>query len=349
MKRRLLALTLSLAFTGIAFAAPPVRVAAVPEGGRVADAEVDASGAIHLVWVKGGDVWYAKSTSAGRAFTTPLRVNSEPNTAHPPGMFRGPDIALGAKGRVHVIWYTNGFQRQRPKDEWGVYYSHLDPAGTAFASARNLNHLPGDGYSLAADGRGNVAVLAMAGKLGVLISGDDGETFAPSREIADADPCECCATRSVFAADGTFFAAYRDKEANIRDMFLIGGSDFKRTRLSTVAWPINGCPMTGNSLAKAGAGLIAAWETNGAITFARLDSHGAPGASVEVAPRGKYPIALATADGAVCVSWKEASVLKWRLFDRANKPLGEPGSAPAPAGDRFAGAVTREGEFVLFP
>jgi hypothetical protein len=338
-----------------AVAAPEVRVVEIPGGGGVPDAETGADGTIHLVWVKADDVWYAKSADDGRTFSEPLRVNSEPGTAHPPNMFRGPDVAVGRDGMVHVIWYNNAFQRKRPKEEWGVNYARLETKTSAFTPTRNLNHLPSDGFSLAANERGQVAVIYMTGKVNLLTSRDDGETFAAPREIAEADPCECCASRAVFGASGSLFMFYRDKAENVRDMFVITDAptakDFTRNRLSTKPWQIAGCPMTGESLTRAGNGFVAAWETKGQVSFARLDASGKVSGTpeIEVAPRGKFPIALENGASTVCVSWKEGTQLRWRLFDRDNRPLGELGSAPAPSGDRHAGVVTRAGDFVLFP
>jgi len=136
-------------------AAERVQVIPAPGNGQVPDAEVDRDGAIHLAYVSRNDAWYVKSTDAGKTFTAPIRINSEPGTVHPPNMYRGPDIAVGKKGRVHVIWYISAYQRKLPKDQWGVFYSYLDPGKTEFAPSQNLNHKPSDNYSLAADEKGN--------------------------------------------------------------------------------------------------------------------------------------------------------------------------------------------------
>jgi hypothetical protein len=173
-------------------AAKSIRLVHTPNGGEVPDTEVDANGAIHVAFVKGEDAYYAKSDDGGKSFSKPLRINSVPGTVHPANMFRGPDLALGQNGRVHVIWYVNAYQRKRPHDEWGVFYSHLDPGQPAFAQELNLNHKPSDNYSLAADDRGHVAVVWMAGKLFLTESLDSGASFR-TRDISIADTCECCA------------------------------------------------------------------------------------------------------------------------------------------------------------
>src|SRR5437899_1684994 len=136
----LLALLVALCAAG----AERVQLVATPGGGQVPDAEVGPDGAIHVAYVFRDDAWYVKSTDAGKTFTAPLRINSEPGTVHPPNMYRGPDIALGKNGRVHVIWYISAYQRKLPKDQWGVFYSYLDPGKSEFAPSRNLNHKPSD-------------------------------------------------------------------------------------------------------------------------------------------------------------------------------------------------------------
>src|SRR5216117_1039701 len=118
---------LALFNASCASAAERVQVLATPGNGQVPDAEVGPDGTIHVAYVSRDDAWYVKSTDAGKTFSAPIRINSDPGTVHPPNMYRGPDIAIGKNGRVHVIWYISAYQRKLPKDEWGVFYSYLDP------------------------------------------------------------------------------------------------------------------------------------------------------------------------------------------------------------------------------
>jgi hypothetical protein len=269
-------------------------------------------------------------------------------------MYRGPDLALGKRGQVHVIWYSNAPQRDSPKNQSFVFYSHLNPERTAFVSARNLNQRTSDDFSLAADGDGNVAVFWIADdRLLVNLSADGGETFSRPAEVPGAETCECCATRAFFSR-GTLYAAYRDKAGNLRDMYLVsrlaGQTAFRREKISVSPWQINGCPMTGTYLTAGKSGPVMAWETKGRVFFARLDRTGRNSAQTETeasGKRGKWPIVLAAPDGTVLVSWKTAHAIEWRLFDGNDKPLGEPGRSPSTNSHRHAGVVTKEGDFLL--
>jgi hypothetical protein len=329
--------------------ADPVRVVHTPNGGEVPDAEVETNGAIHIAFVKGEDAFYAKSDDGGKSFSQPLRINSQPSTVHPASMFRGPDLALGQNGRVHVIWYVNAYQRKLPQNEWGVFYSHLDPGQTTFAHEMNLNHKPSDNYSLAADHRGHVAVVWMAGKLFVTESSDNGASFR-TQDISIADPCECCASRALFSKAGVLMISYRDKAENVRDMHLItrlgGNETFQKRRLSSTPWPINACPMTGTFLATQAAHTVAAWETKGDVFYARIGADDKTPNEIKVA-RGKWPIALSSPDGTVLVSWKTGSTLSWQKFDLNGRAESLVESTPSLSVNRQAGVVSKDGTFVL--
>ena len=336
-----------------ASSAERVRVVSTPGGGQVPDAEIDQLGTVHVAYVSGQDAYYARSGDSGQTFSAPLRINSEPGSVHPPNMYRGPDLAIGAAGRVHIIWYANAYQRKLPQDQWGVFYSKVDPAQPAFAASQNLNHKPSDNYSLAADGKGNVAVVWMAGKVFVNRSRDNGDTFGEAEPIQAADPCECCASRAFLTKDATLCIAYREKANNLRDMHLLTRSDnqttFARQRISSTPWPVNACPMTGTFLSGAKNGLVMAWETKGQVFYSRVDSTRdlLPPTEIKAASRGKWPLALAAPDGSVLVSWKDGSNLFWQLHDAADKPQGKLTSRPSRNSHRQAGVVTADGNFVL--
>jgi hypothetical protein len=328
-------------------------VVPVPNRGLTPDAEIEPAGVIHLAYTLSNDVFYVRSPDDGASFSAPLRVNSEPNSSHS-GMFRGPDLVLGKEGRPHVIWYSNGYQRKLPKDQWGVLFSYLNDGGTAFVPVRNLNRKPSDNYSVAANDEGRVAVFWMADGLFLQESKDNGVTFGEPRKIALADTCECCASRARFLPDGTLLCAYRDKQNNARDMFLLAqrrsSDEFTREKLSVTPWQVNACPMTGTFISSSKGGAVAAWETKGQVYFARCDSAGRKTAAPEVAlgTRGKFPIALAAPDGTLLVSWKRVNAVEWQFFDSADRPIGAVQSAPGSNPHRHAAVVTKNGEFRIF-
>jgi hypothetical protein len=327
MRHLLCNLALLFLFAVAGAAAPAVRVLQTPNDGAVPDAAVGPDGQIHITYVSGEDVFYVVSKDDGKTLTKPIRVNSEAGTAHPANMFRGPDVAVGKNGRIHVIWYVNAYQRKLPQDQWGVFYAHLDPSQKAFTKAVNLNHKPSDNYSLAADKDGNVAVVWMAGKLFVNFSNDNGVTFSAPEAISVADPCECCASRANYASNGALLIDYRDKASNIRDMHLLvrapGSGEFLKEKISVTPWEVAGCPMTGTYLTSGKRDELVAWETKGRVLYARLDATGKrKTGEIEVAERGKWPVALAGSDGSVLISWKNESALHWQLFDASDAGWG---------------------------
>src|SRR3954465_5839127 len=190
-----------IATTAPAAPAPSVRISTVrvPDGGIQPQAVTDADGRIHRVYFKGepaaGDLFYVRSDNAGRTFTPPLRVNSQPGAAIAIGTVRGAQVAVGRNGRIHVAWMgakpeTSGTIKANP-----MLYTRLSPDGKSFEPQRNLigSH-PGldGGGSVAADGEGNVFIAWHAPRSGkpegedarqvfLTRSTDDGETFEPER------------------------------------------------------------------------------------------------------------------------------------------------------------------------
>src|SRR5437870_960921 len=95
-----------------AHAAERVQVVPTPNNGAVPDAEMAQDGVIHVAYVTGENAFYVASADNGKTFSAPLRINSQPDRVHPANLFRGPDLALGKDGQVHVVWYSNAFQRK---------------------------------------------------------------------------------------------------------------------------------------------------------------------------------------------------------------------------------------------
>ena len=332
-----------------------VTTVAAPGGGHPIVARCDSKGTIHLVCNSPSGPQYSQSTDGGKTFSRPLAIVD--STAKKPGLeFDIWDMVVSQGGRVHVAMGTNAWKLKLPQEEWGYQYAHLDPGAAAFSPVKNITRHPGEGYSLAADEKGNVTASWMAGKLYANISHDNGETFSPTAEIdSKFDPCNCCTTSSAYAADGRLAILYREETNNERDMYLIlwdqAASHTWRTRISTTLWNINACPMSYYTIRPTTDGFVAVWPTKGQIYFGKIDAKGnllPPGEIKVPGTTGMRTgmITLADPAGNTLVAWKKNSELSWQLFDAQGRESGSLGTAKS-HGSGAAGVVTKEGRFVL--
>lgn len=363
LRTRCGALPALCAFVGMAFAGlasestSRVKVVEIPGVSKAVKAQRSADGTIHLVFDEGAGPKYLKSRDNGRTFGAPIPVVDA--AAQKPGLkYSAWDLAVGQDGRVHVAMGNNAWKLKLPQDEWSLYYATLAPGAQAFSPVRNLNRKPSEGFSLAADERGDVSACFLSGKLFGMFSHDQGATFTASAELNPAwDPCNCCTTASTYGRDGKLAVLYREETDNERDIFVVlwderAGSQPVRRRVSSTPWKINACPMTYFTIAPTDKGYVTAWPTKGQIYFARLDEAGAvlpPGEIKTPGTSGMRTglLALSAPDGAVLVAWKNKDVLGWQLYDTNGQPQGAPCSGNSP-GNGAAGVVLPDGTFVLF-
>ncbi len=332
-----------------------VMVQAAP-GGKPVAARCDAQGAIHLVCNSPDGPRYLKSADGGKTFSEPISLIDQ--ESRKPGLeFDVWDLAVSSGGIVHVAIGTNAWKLKLPPEDWGFYYARLDRGAASFAPLVNINHKPSEGFSLAADEKGNVAACWLADKLYVNVSHDNGASFGPTVEIdASFNPCNCCTTSSTYTADGRLAILYREETNDERDMFLVisdeGRGEARRTKISRTLWKTDSCPMTYYCVSATTQGFVAAWPTQGRIYFARLDNMGAVLPPGEIKTPGQSGmrtglVALSDRDGNTLVAWKKDGTLGWQLYDKRGRPKGNAGSAPSP-GSGAAGVVTNDGRFVLF-
>jgi len=335
-----------------------VNVIRVPGEAKMVKAQLGTDDTIHLLLDAEDGPRYVKSTDAGVTFSAPMTIVDA--ASKKPGLkFQGEDLAVGKDGRVHVAMSNNAWKLKLPEEEWGFYYASLAPVARAFSPVRNVNRKPSEGFSLAADERGNVSACFLSGKLFTMVSHDNEKTFSKFAEPNPAfNPCDCCTTAAAYGADGKLALLYREETDNERDMFVVlsdqrGESKPAQTLGSGTPWKLNGCPMTYFTITRAGEGYVAAWPTKGQVYFARLDNAGAvlpPGEIKSPGTSGMRNglVALSARDGATLVAWKNKDVLGWQLYDAKAQPQGEPGSVSS-LGGGAAGAVLPDGNFVLFP
>ena len=333
-----------------------VVVRAAPHGAQPIVARSGAEGAIHLVCESDQGPIYLKSTDGGRTFgkATPIVDRA----ARKPGLqFTVWDLAVSPAGHVHVALGTNAWKLKLPKEEWGFFYARLDPDAEAFTPVTNINRKPSEGFSLAADERGNVTACWLADKLYANVSHDGGESFGETQEIDPAfNPCNCCTTACCYGPGGKLAVLYREETDNNRDMYLVlwdqEQNQSSRTRVGRESWNTDSCPMTYYSIAAVADGYVAAWPTRGEIYFARLGADGAMRADEETKTPGKCGmrtgvLALGDSEGNTLVAWKHEGQLGWQLYDERGRPKGRPGAAKS-AGNGAAGVLSKEGQFILF-
>jgi hypothetical protein len=329
----------------------------IPGDAKVSKAQIDRSGTIHLLLNTEDGPKYVKSTNAGVTFSSSIELVD--TASKKPGLeFQGEDLAVGGDGRVHVAMSNNAWKLKLPQEEWGFYYASLVPGAKAFSPVRNINRKPSEGFSLAADDRGNVSASFLSGKLFTMVSYDNGETFTAYAEPNPGwNPCDCCTTATTYGADGKLALLYREETNNDRDMYLVLSDASRkikpsRTRVSGESWKLAGCPMTYYTVTRAPNGYVAAWPTKGEIYFARLDHNGAilpPGEIKTPGSNGMRTgvLALSAQDSATLIAWKKNEVLGWQLYDSKGRPDGNSNSAPSP-GNGAAGVALPNGKFILF-
>jgi hypothetical protein len=332
-----------------------VNLVRVPNGGEAVDAKVSSDGMIHLLYQLQDIPYYVKSSDNGASFSAPIPVVAS-EARKPDLVFAGSSLAIGKGGAVYVVMMTNNWKTKLPGVPEGFVYSNLPPGTKAFQPIRSLNNKPSEGFSVAADEKGNVAATWLSGKLYANTSHDSGKTFTGNAEINPTyDPCDCCTTRAAYAPDGSLAVLYREETRNQRDMYLvIIGKDGRerRTRVSETSWSLNGCPMTYYALSATRDGYIAAWPTKGEIYFTRLDKAGNRMAPGEIKTPGHSGMrtgvtALSAPDGKTLIAWKHQDELGWQAYDEKGHADGAPGSVKS-AGKGTAGIVDRNGRFILF-
>lgn len=335
----------------------------VPEGGIQPQVVQARDGVTHMIYLSGdassSDIWYTKSRD-GQTFAPPIKVNSTPGAAIAAGTIRGPHIAVGRGGRVHVAWMGSS-KTSKPTP---MLYTRLDAGGKAFEKERNVITnawgLDGGG-SVAADDKGNVWVAWHAPgkddphdeahrKVWVAASKDDGATFA-AEHAAWSEPtgsCACCGMRAA-ASDGVLRVLYRGaREMMHRDMYLLesrdGGKTFAGRKVDE--WNVGQCVMSSAVLN----GGLAGWET-------REQVHVSAGDKVLTPPgeaKRKHPVAVRNVKGETLVAWvegtgwKKGGALAWQVFSKEGTPTGENGRAEGvPMWSLAAALVRPDGSFSL--
>ena len=236
LPRLILALCL---LSAMAHAAELVAIVRVPNGGIKPSLALDAAGVVHLAYFagdpKGGDAFYVTSRDWGVAWSAPVRVNSQAGSVLGVSSIRGPRLALGRGGRVHVLWNGSSVAKPRaplnpaqpadsPHNGTPLLYTRLDDTHRAFEPQRNVMSrtcaLDG-GSDIAADSEGRVFAVwhaMLPGAKGeaeraiwVARSDDDGATFAEEKNALPqpTGACACCSVAAAVDETGALAILFR--------------------------------------------------------------------------------------------------------------------------------------------
>jgi hypothetical protein len=278
--------------------AASMKLARVPEGGLQPQIAVAADRTVHLIYLTGkpnaAEVNYVRSTDGGATWSSPVRVSNADAPAIATGTIRGPHVAVGGNGTVHVAWMAS------PK---AFMYARLAKDADKFDTPRNVvtQHpgLDGGGSVAAADdGRDYLAWHAPADKpdgdedsrrVYLIASTDDGHTFSSERAIFDrpTGACGCCGMR-LFARGKHVWCIYRGAaDSTHRGLFLLASHDHGETFAGAELAPmtLGVCLMSTANFAPVGrSDALVAWETLGQVSFGRVTPDG-----VRVHPKTDAP------------------------------------------------------------
>jgi hypothetical protein len=374
--KQLLAGLLFASLSGVALTAA-ISVERLPDSG-VQPQTISTGDATHLIYLTGdpkaADIVYRSRTGQAE-WSAPLRVNNQPGSAIAIGTIRGPQMALGRNGRVHVVW--NGSSIAEPKPAHGgspMLYARLTDDGKSFTAQRNLmtaTHELDGGGSVAADAQGNVLVFWHASPAGIsgetnravylARSTDEGGTFTAERAVSPvgSGACGCCGLTALANARGEAFVLFRTARTLMqRDMALLastgGGENFKEVLADT--WLVGACPMSSAGLASAGDQTWAAWETNGRIQLARFANGAWTTKLPAVGPLqgAKHPRVAINSRGEALVVWTEGTgwqkggALAWQMFDANGQPAAGQGRRDGvPAWSHATVYARPDGGFVI--
>ncbi|MCP4490286.1 MAG: exo-alpha-sialidase [Gammaproteobacteria bacterium] len=290
-----------------------------------------ADGRLWLAWPNDGHVYVNSTADSGKTFSTPVRVNTQPQSIDANGENR-PKLAIGPQGDIYLTYTIHAKQ----KYTGDVLFSRSLDGGKTFAEPSSINDgttkssLRFESVAVKDDGEIIITWLdkrdlfqARANKTpysGSAIyyskSNDRGESFTANSLLAH-HTCECCRT-VVDIEDGLRpVIVWRHIFDGARDHALIrfddNGSPGGLYRASVDNWAIESCPHHGPSISIDNNNIYhITWFTSGTVRqgpfYARSSDQGASfDHIVEIGADGvqaEHPYVLSD-NGIVYVAWKD--------------------------------------------
>jgi hypothetical protein len=354
-----------------------VRFERVPDSG-IQPQLIQEGRQLHLLYFKGdamgGDVFYAERTDGQTNFSKAIRVNRQPGSVIVAGTMRGPQMAVGADGVVHVVWMGgNGAEKVSVKGTkvTPLLYTRISAPNDQFEPERNiLTHIAGldGGQTVAADKKGNVFVVWHGAPPGteseeerglyVAQSKDGGKTFAREEKanVPKRGACACCGIRAQVDQTGALHVLFRTAEEGVnRSELWLKSTDAAKTFqiVQEDPWRIATCPASSASFDLQSQTQVGVWETDGRVVGGLLRD----GKRVELRAGGdakqKHPRAMVNAQGEVLLTWVEdagwgtTGTLVTQVFGSEGKAKGERIRKTGLPAWSFGAAYEDEGDFVV--
>jgi len=329
-----------------------VRIVRAPTGCFVPDVVMDAKGVLHMVYALNRLAYYVRSTDDGVTFSSPVQVNSQGTVEFKMGE-RGPKLAVGADGVIHVVWV----------DCWApgvatfVRYARSHDRGKSFGPLQTVSSMNGvDGVTMTADGLGRVLVfwhvahppqtdIPEATWLHLARSTDNGVTFSGNEHVQVAGhsglACSMCMMRARIGVDGSVYLAFRSAERNIRDFYVLNGSPddnkFAAIRVNEDNWELKTCPMCGPELTIAPGGrqlcaFMSRHKVYWSVSDDRVTSFTLHAATPADENDEIYPSAVANRKGEVLFVWQVGpmsttgrATVKWACYTLDGRFTGQQG------------------------
>ncbi|HEV2881984.1 MAG TPA: sialidase family protein [Pyrinomonadaceae bacterium] len=288
--------------------------------GKAVSASPGESAALHV----------STSRDGGRTFAPPVKVRDDPKpAAH--GMH---SLTVAEDGRIHIAWL----------DERGLVPPHAHTDAKAKTSGHHME--------------ANRQVFTA-------YSTDGGRTFSPNRLVA-RDACPCCKTSLAASKDGRVYVSWRQVLAgDFRHIAVAASPDKGQTFAAPVVvsddrWMLNGCPVSGASLALGGGGdvLNVVWYTAGeagapGIYWSESRDGGQTFAARRAVAQGKAqgtPTLLIPDDGAAFVVWDSRASGSARPTSARIERGGERASSVnplAPGGELPSATIAGDGRLFV--
>jgi hypothetical protein len=251
--------------------------------GETPSAIFASSGRLWTTFVQDQHVYVSYSDNQGEAYSTPVRVNPQPEDIYTNGENR-PKIGLGNRGQIYLSWT----EKTRGMHTGNIRFSYSLDGGRSFESPRTVND---DG--LLTSHRFDQLYVSPSGKIFIAwldkrdqvrrrasgsqytgsavyyaVSADSGKSFGENVKVADHS-CECCRLAMAPATDDRVTVLWRHIfGVNTRDhaiaLLSADGQASEFDRATYDDWKVDACPHHGPDLAYAAPGVYhTTWFSDG--------------------------------------------------------------------------------------